>query len=161
MCNHREYVRTDRNGTKIYHDYTCPRCEGTGIYIVAIENGVPRPSRVDHGICYKCQGTGKVEKPRIIREYTPEYEAKLAERRAKKNEEKSEAKAEQITQTPKVVTYHTYKITFKQADGTIKEQYEYGHVGMNGTDALESFYNTLFGKKVEILEFKKYCDNYD
>ena len=108
MCNHREYVRTDKNGTKIYQDYTCDRCEGTGIYIVAIENGVPRASRVDHGICYKCHGTGKVEKPRIIREYTPEYEAKLAERRAKKHEAKLvEAEAKPRTEEPKKPTSYT------------------------------------------------------
>ena len=24
------YIRTDKNGTKIYHDWTCPRCGGAG-----------------------------------------------------------------------------------------------------------------------------------
>ncbi len=157
MCNHREYVRTDKNGTKIYHDYTCDRCEGTGIYIVAIENGVPRPSRVDHGICYKCHGTGKVEKPRIIREYTPEYEAKLAERRAKKHEVKLvEAEAKPRTEEPKKPTSYTYKMTYKE-DGTLKEKYEYG---WNEENAKENFYSYLFRGKVELLNVEKYCDNY-
>lgn len=30
-----EYVRTDRNGTKIYHDNNCPHCSGYG----SLENG--------------------------------------------------------------------------------------------------------------------------
>lgn len=25
-----EYIRTDRNGTKIYHDWNCSRCGGAG-----------------------------------------------------------------------------------------------------------------------------------
>lgn len=157
MCNHKVYVRTDKNGTKIYHDYTCDRCEGTGIYIVAIENGVPRPSRVDQGICYKCHGSGKVEKPRIIREYTPKYEAKLAERRAKKHEtEATETEVKPIAEESKKPTSYTYKITYKE-NGILKEKYEYG---WNEENAKENFYGYLFSGEVELVNIEKYCENY-
>ena len=36
------YVRTDKNGTKIYHDWTCPRCGGAGILLVS---GLPWQTR--------------------------------------------------------------------------------------------------------------------
>ena len=70
------YVGTDKNGTKIYHDYTCSRCGGAGGASMWNFTG---------WTCYKCGGTGRQETPSdIIKVYTPEYEAKLAERRAKR-----------------------------------------------------------------------------
>lgn len=81
------YIRTDKNGTKIYHDYTCARCGGQG----------GRQDWVYTGFtCYECGGSGISPKPRIIREYTPEYAAKLAEKRearAKKLEEQRRQEA--------------------------------------------------------------------
>lgn len=35
------YIRTDKNGTKIYHDYTCTRCGGAGYS----EDGSPSAQR--------------------------------------------------------------------------------------------------------------------
>lgn len=72
------YIRTDKNGTKIYHDYTCQRCGGVG--------GASQWQFTGY-TCYECGGTGESRKPQIIKEYTKEYEAKLAER-AKKRAEK-------------------------------------------------------------------------
>lgn len=70
------YVGTDKNGTKIYHDYTCSRCGGAGGASMWNYTG---------WTCYKCGGTGRQETPSdIIKVYTPEYEAKLEERRAKR-----------------------------------------------------------------------------
>ena len=70
-----EYVRTDRNGTKIYNDWECPRCGGAGRSDNWWRTGFT---------CHKCGGTGKRSAPRIVKEYTDEYAAKLDARRAAK-----------------------------------------------------------------------------
>ena len=67
-----QYVRTDRNGTKYYHDWTCPRCGGAGESDKWLMTG---------RICYGCGGTGKRSKPRIVKEYTEEHQAELDARR--------------------------------------------------------------------------------
>jgi hypothetical protein len=92
-------IRIDRNGTKYYEGYVpCDRCGGEGIYYMGVVNGVPQPSWVDNGICFKCGGSGKqLEK---WKEYTPEYEAKLEARREARRqkyleEHKAEIEAEQ------------------------------------------------------------------
>lgn len=65
------YVRTDKNGTKIYHDCTCQRCGGLGASESWKWTGMT---------CYECGGSG-ISRVRVIKEYTPEYAAKLAEKR--------------------------------------------------------------------------------
>ena len=78
-------IRIDRNGTKYYEGLVdCDRCGGEGIYYIGVHNGKPLPSWVDNGVCFKCGGRGKVEGK--WKEYTPEYEAKLATRRKAKAE---------------------------------------------------------------------------
>lgn len=72
------YVKTDKNGTKIYYDYTCDRCGGTGGAEAWKFTGFT---------CYKCGGSGKMDTPDITKEYTPVYAAKLkvaADKRAEK-----------------------------------------------------------------------------
>ena len=64
------YIRTDKNGTKIYEDYTCKRCGGMG--------GLEQWAYTGWN-CYDCGGTGKARKPEIVKVYTPEYRAKLDE----------------------------------------------------------------------------------
>ena len=89
------YVRTDKNGTKIYHDYTCPRCGGLG--------GGDQWAYTGY-TCYECGGTGESHKPQIIKKYTPEYEAKLEAQRAKRAEKKRlEAIAEFKSNLPKLI----------------------------------------------------------
>lgn len=89
------YVRTDKNGTKIYHDYTCPRCGGLGGGDQWAYTG---------WTCYECGGTGESHKPQIIKKYTPEYEAKLEAQRAKRAEKKRlEAIAEFKSNLPKLI----------------------------------------------------------
>lgn len=80
MAHQLVYVRTDRNGTKIYHDYNCPRCGGAG-----------RSSKwcFTGGTCWQCSGTGKRGNPAVVKEYTPEYAAKLDARRAKRDAERA------------------------------------------------------------------------
>ena len=72
-------IRTDRNGTKYYGAWCrCGKCCGTGKV----------PFQPDNGICYDCDGTGKVFDTWVER--TPEYEAKLEERRQKRLAKKRE-----------------------------------------------------------------------
>lgn len=76
------YIRTDKNGTRIYHDYTCPRCGGAG---------QADKWRFTGCTCYECGGSGKRNRPKIIKEYTAEYAAKLAAKQAAKAAKEAEA----------------------------------------------------------------------
>lgn len=73
------YIKTDKNGTKIYYDYTCSRCGGEGGYDGWKYTGY---------WCFKCGGSGLQDKPEIIKEYTEEYQAKLDAQRAKRAEKR-------------------------------------------------------------------------
>lgn len=68
--------KVDKNGTHYYSDRRCPKCGGKG-YIYGYEH-------VSGGICFMCGGTGQLEKPKTYRVLTPEYAAKLAEKRLAK-----------------------------------------------------------------------------
>ena len=71
-------IRIDRNGTKYYEGMIpCDRCGGHGESVAWKYTG---------WTCYKCGGAGVV--PAKWVERTPEYEAKLAERRRKRLEAK-------------------------------------------------------------------------
>ena len=75
-------IRTDKNGTKYYQAVVdCDRCQGRGWFATGTCNGQLVPARPDDAVCYKCGGSGKVVE--TVKEYTPEYAAKLAERREK------------------------------------------------------------------------------
>ena len=82
--NHMEliFIRTDKNGTKYYHDWKCPRCGGAGFADKWIATGKT---------CWACGGSGKRAQARIVKEYTPEYWAKLEARRIKKEEKRKAA----------------------------------------------------------------------
>lgn len=85
-----EPFKTDRNGTKYYYDYTCPRCGGAG--------GADA-WRFTGWKCYECGGSGKRATPIVYKEYTPEHQAKLDTQRAKrraKREAELKAKADEI-----------------------------------------------------------------
>ena len=73
------YIRTDKNGTKIFHDWTCPRCGGAGQADKWIMTGK---------ICYACNGTGKRVRAKIVKEYTTEYWAKLEAKRIAKDQKR-------------------------------------------------------------------------
>jgi len=81
------YIRTDKNGTKIFHDYTCPRCAGYG---------EADKWKYTGSICFACGGTGKRTRPLVIKEYTDEYAAKLEARRIAKQKKYEEDHAEEI-----------------------------------------------------------------
>lgn len=57
-----EYVRTDRNGTKIYHDNNCPHCSGYGSLEKWARTGKT---------CFECGGSGLRPRPKIVKIYTP------------------------------------------------------------------------------------------
>lgn len=75
------YDHTDKNGTKIYLDYNCPRCGGSGV--------IPYFYHVDSGTCFKCGGSGKREHPKQVKKYTPEYAAKLEAKRKERRRAKA------------------------------------------------------------------------
>lgn len=79
------YIRTDRNNTRYFSDCRCGRCGGRGGW-----EGWPGFT------CYECSGSGKTDKPSIVKVYTPEHATKLEaqrEARAKKAEAERVAKA--------------------------------------------------------------------
>lgn len=84
------YIRTDKNGTKIYEDWTCPRCGGAGGADCWAYTG---------WTCYECGGSGKAHKPQIIKVYTEEYQKKLNERNAKRLEAKRQEALKHVDAT--------------------------------------------------------------
>ena len=68
---------------------TCDRCGGSGIFYVAVHNGHGVPALPDGGVCYKCNGDGKITKD--VRMYTDiEYERM---QRSKKRADEKKRKA--------------------------------------------------------------------
>lgn len=82
-----KYIRTDRNGTKIFEDWTCPRCGGMGWAGQWKYTGVT---------CFRCGGSGLRNRPLIVKEYTDEYLAKLEAKRKAKEAKYAEEHAEEI-----------------------------------------------------------------
>lgn len=84
--NHMElqYFKTDKNGTKYFYDWKCPRCAGYG---------QAEKWRFTGLVCYECGGTGKRRVAKIVKEYTPEYWAKLEAKRQAKAAKEAEARA--------------------------------------------------------------------
>ncbi len=68
-------VKVDKNGTKHFADNKCRKCGGKG-YLYGYEH-------IDGARCWQCGATG-IENEYYWKEYTPEYAAKLAERRKAK-----------------------------------------------------------------------------
>ena len=79
--NHMElqYFKTDKNGTKYFYDWKCPRCAGFGS---------ADKWRFTGSICFACGGSGKRNSPKIVKEYTPEYWAKLEAKRIAKEQKR-------------------------------------------------------------------------
>ena len=83
--NHMElqYFKTDKNGTKYFYDWKCPRCGGAGFADKWIATG---------RVCFACGGSGKRTRAKVVKEYTPEYWAKLeAKHQAEANKRAEEA----------------------------------------------------------------------
>ena len=82
----KKLLKVDKNGTKYWGCVdTCFKCGGTGY--------IEQYDFYAGGVCFECNGRGLVQWEE--KEYTPEYEAKLEARRAKREAAKLEqAKAE-------------------------------------------------------------------
>ena len=91
--NHMElqYFKTDKNGTKYFYDYKCPRCAGYGMLDKWINTGK---------VCYACGGSGTRCAPKIVKEYSPEYWAKLEAKRQAKAAKEAEEKAKYAAEHP-------------------------------------------------------------
>lgn len=85
----RKLIRVDKNGTKIFHDWTCPRCGGAGQSDKWLFTGK---------VCYECGGTGKRATPKVVKEFTEEYAAKLEARRIARAAKYAEDHADEIAQ---------------------------------------------------------------
>lgn len=78
-------IKVDRNGSKHFEGFIpCDRCGGDGVYkwgaMISSTGSDHRPQYA--GVCYKCNGEGRVFTTWIER--TPEYQAKLDAKRAAK-----------------------------------------------------------------------------
>ena len=82
-----KYVKTDRNGTKYYYDFTCPRCGGMGS---------AEKWRFTGSVCFACGGSGERAVAKVVKEYTPEYWAKLEARRQARAAKYAEDHADEI-----------------------------------------------------------------
>ena len=100
------YIRTDRNGTRYFNDWTCPRCGGRGGADSWIYTG---------WTCYECGGSGKSTKGTLIKVYTPEHEEKLNAQRQARAEKKEK---ERIEAAIKNRGENLKKAGFGEEDGT-------------------------------------------
>ena len=96
MKETRELIKIQKNGTKVWKvTGACDRCGGTGYYAIGVRNGQLVLSPVDHGVCFKCNGSGIgtwTEK-----ELSPEAQAKQeADLKAEKERQAAVALAEEI-----------------------------------------------------------------
>lgn len=82
-----QYVKTDRNGTKYFYDWNCPRCGGVG---------QAEKWRFTGLTCFECGGTGLRRVAKVVKEYTPEYWAKLEARRQARAAKYAEEHADEI-----------------------------------------------------------------
>lgn len=77
-----ELFKVDRNGTKYYANWICPKCGGTGF--------LKGCNHIGGGKCFDCNGTGRLPRPIIEKVYTEEYREKLDKQRKQKAQKKAE-----------------------------------------------------------------------
>lgn len=94
-------LSVDENIHKAYIEETCDRCGGSGIMASRVENGHIIPIPVDNGICYKCNGKGKIHK--WVKAYTEEemnkYLASQERAKAKKAEKAELERQEKLNKS--------------------------------------------------------------
>jgi len=114
--NHMElqYVKIDKNGTKYFYDWKCPRCAGFG---------QAEKWRYTGSVCFECGGTGKRRIAKIVKEYTPEYWAKLEARRQAKA-------AKEAAEREKYEAEHAEEIAAERAEADRKRlEYRFAEHG--------------------------------
>ena len=100
MARELVFVKTDKNGTKYFHDWNCPRCGGAGMCDKWAYTG---------RVCFECGGSGERRIAKVVKEYTPEYWAKLEARRQAKAAKEAAEKA-------KYAEDHAEEIAAQQAE---------------------------------------------
>ena len=138
-----QYFKTDRNGTKYYYDCTCSRCGGAGESDNWWRTGK---------LCYECGGTGKRRNPKIVKEYTPEYQAKLIERRKAKlqaNEPTEEEKAE-MQRRNEEAKVHQREMLFEEY-GCDKNGHGFVYIGK--TFKYKDLFRNVGGKWLQTFQF--------
>lgn len=146
----REYIKTDRNGTKYFRTTCkCWKCGGCGTYYWgAVINGNPQYA----GVCYACGGSGVTET--VEKEYTPEHEAKLQVQREKREakrlaeREAEEAKREEARKAREEAQA---KREAEWAEQRAKSQYV-GNVG----DKVDGIFTIDFEATYEVPSFRGY-----
>lgn len=133
----------------------CDRCNGTGIAISHIENGVPIPYINDNGICYACNGVGYITKE--IRLYTEKEKA--AADRAKQRQ--AERKVEE-----KLAAAERKKAEWLTKNGFTSEGFTAVYIGANSFDVKNELkeqgwkYSPVFGwRSADISAIETYGED--
>lgn len=134
-------IKVDRNGTKYFSGLvTCSRCGGAG--------GAKQWAYTGW-TCYECGGTGKVAG--TWKEYTPEYEAKLEERRRKRAEKYQREHEQEIRERQEDRAKEEAK---KKAEQERKEAEE------RAEKAKSQYYGSV-GDKIEVKAIYKFSAWYE
>ena len=128
-------IKTDKNGTQFYKTNFCPKCLGQSKYKVG---KLDHLSHIDNGICWKCGGTGLINK-HIVKFYTEAY---LKELRDKELSDKENAK-----QNAKVVST-IYYYSERTKDGALKFSFY--------TKTLEEMKEKIANAKSKVSQYKWY-----
>lgn len=150
-------LRTDKNGTKYFGSYCCPKCNGRG--------EIRAYWYIAGGVCFKCGGSGVLEKMRTWKEYTPEYAAKLEAKRAEREAKRAEqgAKKEAAKKAKEEAEKAERIAKWKEAHPEAAKAAEILHNFPNTSD-----YFGEVGEKIEIealyvkcYEYEAYSTRYD
>ena len=85
---HAKILSVNEDTHKAHIEEKCDRCGGSGLIAARVENGHIIPIPVDSGICYKCNGEGKIRK--WVKAYTEEEMNKYLASQERAKERKAE-----------------------------------------------------------------------
>lgn len=84
-----ELISVDETNRKAHIKEKCDRCGGLGIIVARVENNQPIPIPVAGGVCYKCNGTGEIDK--WVKAYTEDEYDKYMNSQARAKQKKADA----------------------------------------------------------------------
>lgn len=158
----RTLIKVDKNGTQYFHckDH-CLKCGGTGIVKCYIH--------VNGGECFDCNGSGITEWEE--KEYTPEYEQKLAEQREKrwaKKKAEAMAKAAELNAeffekngfTPEGITYFVLGDTYSIKEELKAQGAKWDNVSKHWHMATKPEGREVFEVSVEDMYYTDYAGVY-